>query len=165
MRHFPLPFRAMLFIALSWTPLYAQDAAEDIFSHSVLNLPHEPREEFSWVRVLSDQETWTAFYRQLYTDAEQEAPEHAPAFDFDHYQVIVGGVGLQYHGGFSIAVGYYHEFDSERMLDTLLIRPGPDCTTTTALNYPSLALLVPRSDKPLRVRVNDLVQYCSFAGQ
>jgi hypothetical protein len=40
----------------------AATQATDFFSHTVLDLPDEPRNETAWSQVISSQEDWESFF-------------------------------------------------------------------------------------------------------
>jgi hypothetical protein len=137
--------------------------AEEVFSHAVLKLLDDPRIEEAWSQVITTQEEWEDFYNQplVYMSFLEGNVPTAPILDFENYQVLAGGLGMQSHGGAFLTVETVQELENSISVHVLLVRPGPDCTLPAVISYPSTAILIKKTDKPFSFSVSNLVDECS----
>ncbi len=138
------------------------NAADEIFSHTVLTLPDNPRNEEPWNQVINNQKDWESFfYAQTahITYPEGEAPI-AEKFDFEKYQILASGLGARSTGGHSLVVKGVMELNNVIDIQVLEISPGTNCMVTTAFTYPSATILVKKTDKPFQFTVTQLVTQC-----
>lgn len=145
------------------TTVCADSLPYEFFSHAVVNLPLEVKSEEPWVKVITTVEDWNLFYSDLLWDGTSEPAEilTAPTIDFDSYQLLVGGLGLQMNGGFSVSIRKVIEFPDSLWIDVLIVRPGKDCIVTMALTYPTVAVLIKKTTKPIQFSFSDLIINCS----
>lgn len=140
-------FLKMLYIIavaiIAITTAHADSKPYDIFSHTVLNLPLDVKSKTSWSKIITTTRDWNLFYSDLLWDGTSEPAELliAPAIDFDSYQLLVGGLGLQMSGGFSLSIRKIIEYNDLLLVDVLIMRPGENCVVTAALTYPTVAVL------------------------
>lgn len=138
--------------------------AADIISYSVLKLPYELRSEEPWLKIINSPEKWQAFYQQLFSDTLFDPPTAivAPQIDFEHYQIVAGGLGMRASGGYAVLVANVDETDEAVYLQVLELNPGSGCLVTMALTYPSTAILLKKSDKPIHLTMTKLINECAF---
>jgi hypothetical protein len=98
--------------------------------------------------VIGDRTTWERVFRAATRD-RTPVPQ-APYIDFDAYQILLVGSGMQRSGGYAIVVHGVFEENTQILVRVLELRPGAGCGTTDALSYPRQLVLVPRTDKPFR---------------
>jgi hypothetical protein len=137
--------------------------ATEFFSHTVLDLPDDPRNENSWSQVINSQEDWESFFNATLAASlflQGEAPT-APEFDFEKFQILTGGLGVKPSSGYILSVENVIELDDVIEIHVFDIRPGANCVTFAALTYPSTTILVEKTDKPFRFSVSQLVDECS----
>lgn len=147
-----------LMVAAS-VPVYATD----VFSHTVLLMPHELGNEKSWLKVIKNQQEWEEYFYSTMaaiTYVQGKAPV-APELDFKNYQVIAGGLGLRSSGGYTLAIDSVRQFEDVMYIHVLDIRPGPGCVVTAALTYPSITVLVKKTETPIRYSVSELIASCA----
>lgn len=140
--------------------------AGDLFLYAAIQLPSQPKYAEAWAEVITTQEQWQAFYTKNFTGGLIDPPRTitAPSIDFNSYRVVVGGLGLKPTGGYSLAVGGVFELSNEIYMDVLDVSLGLDgqpCVVTMGLTYPYIALLLKKSDKPIRVRVVKAMTGCN----
>lgn len=134
----------------------------DIFSHTVLTLPDDPRNVEPWSQVINNQDEWESFfYAQTahITYPQGEAPI-AAEFDFEKHQVLTGGLGVRSSGGHSLVVEGVFELDNVINIQVLEIRPDTQCIVPAVISYPSATVLVKKTDKPFQFTVTQLVNEC-----
>ncbi len=140
----------------------AATQATDFFSHTVLDLPDDPRNETAWSQVISSQEDWESFFNATLAAIlfpQGEAPS-APEFDFEKFQILTGGLGVKPSSGYILSVENVIELDDVIEIHVFDVRPGTNCVTFAALTYPSTTVLVEKTDKPFRFSVSQLVDEC-----
>ncbi|BCG64381.1 MAG: hypothetical protein methR_P2154 [Methyloprofundus sp.] len=137
--------------------------ANDAFSHAVLSLLDDPRNEEAWSMVINSQEDWESFYNQplAYMSFLAGTIPTAPVLDFENYQILAGGLGMQSHGGAFLTVETVQELENSISVHVLLVRPGPDCTLPAVISYPSTAILIKKTDKPFSFSVSNLIDECT----
>ena len=141
----------------------AESSSYELLSHVVLNLPSEVGSETPWSRTITTSSEWNAFYGELLqrgTTVPAE-PVTAPAIDFDTYQLVAGGLGMQTSGGYSVVVRKVSELSESLLIDVLFVRPGANCVVATLITYPTVAILVKKTNKPLRFSLSNLTLDCS----
>ena len=139
--------------------------ASDLFSHTVLTLPDDPRTEEPWKMIINSQEDWESFFyaRTAYAIYLQGQAPIAMEIDFEKYQVLSGGLGEKPHGH-SLSVEQVIELDNEIHVVILDIQPGLDCVRSFVPfgpSYPSATVLVKRTEKPFKFIVSRLIEECS----
>lgn len=153
--------KTCLLVALLFVTITAANA-RDAYSHLVLVLPDEPRNEQSWTRVINSQDGWEELFNEslaytLYLDGE--APV-APVFDFNQYQVLSGGLGVRDTGGYQLVVSRVEERDSDVLIHVLMVRPSENCLSPMMISYPSATVLVKRMNKPFSFLVVQSIDEC-----
>ena len=133
--------------------------ASDIFSHAVLTLPDDPRINDPWFKIIRNQADWEAhFYATTaaITYPDSMAPT-APVLDFQNYQVISGGLGIRSSGGYSLAIQSVHKIEEAMYIHVLSVSPGPGCVSFSAITYPSITILVKKTDTPIKFTISELI--------
>ena len=133
--------------------------ASGLFSHAVLNLPHDLRSEEAWGRLVSTQREWETFYKDLFSGNPLDLSS-IPQIDFELYHVVAGGLGMKPNGGYSLTVANVFELEDAISVHVLIVAPGDNCFVTTAIDYPSTAILVPKTNKPFHFFFSNLVNQC-----
>ncbi len=112
--------------------------------------------------VISSQEDWESFYNQplAYMSFLEGTIPTAPVLDFENYQVLAGGLGVQSHGGSLLVVEEVQELEGSIAVHVLLVRPSSNCLLPMVISYPSTAILVKKTDKPFTFSVSQLVDEC-----
>lgn len=142
--------------------LISSSQASESFSHSVLTLLDDPRNEKPWTLILNNQQDWEDFYNKplaYMTFPQGEAPV-APKIDFERYQVLTGGLGVKNTGGFQLVVNNVRELDNELLVHVLVVRPSANCLTIQQVSYPSTTILVEKNNKPFKFVVSQLIDEC-----
>jgi hypothetical protein len=150
--------------ALFMATTYSIAFAVDIYSHIVLKLPYELRNDAPWIKIIQTQEEWESFYNQLIIDSlvfPAEA-EPAPVIDFHNFQMIAGGLGVRSSIGDRLLIEGVHEMDDVVIIQVLEVRRAGTCLVLPALSYPSATILIKRTDKPIRVLVSTALDECDF---
>ena len=107
--------------------------------------------------MIRDAGAWAAFWNQLHL-TESEVPA-LPAVDFNRQMVLAAAMGTRYSGGYSIAVEQV-SFGSEVLVEVLATSPGMGCVVTLALTQPVQAVVVSRSEAPVRFQESSTVHDC-----
>jgi hypothetical protein len=150
-----------LFLSISLIIASSTVHAYDVFAYTALKLPFSLHSENSWYKIINSQEEWETFYNQLITQNMPSTTEPAPQIDFEHYQMVTGGIGIRGSGGYSVFITNVYEFDTEVDLEVLEISPGPGCIVTAAIDYPSATILIKRTSKSIKfIPFQQLVHQC-----
>ena len=141
----------------------AESTSYELLSHAVLNLPAEFKADTPWSKTITTNAEWNSFYSELLQDSSSAPgdPVTAPAVDFDTYQLVAGGLGMQSSGGYSVVVRKVSDLSATLLIDVLVVRPGDNCLVPTVITYPTVAVLVKKSDKPLQFSLSNLTLDCS----
>jgi PrcB C-terminal len=107
--------------------------------------------------VIRDAGGWAAFWDQMH-QVQSPAPV-LPAVDFDRQMVIAAAMGTQNSGGHAIAIERL-SFGSEVLVGVLATSPGHGCVVTASLTQPVDAVVVSRSDAPVRFQESAAVHDC-----
>lgn len=136
--------------------------SSDIFSHTVLTLPDNPRIEEPWSQTITTQQEWeTLFYSTTahMTFLQGKAPI-APQLDFETYQVLAGGLGVKPSGGNILSVESVKELNDIIEIHVLSIKPGSTCFSIAMISYPSTTVLIKKTDKPFRFTISNSISDC-----
>ncbi|HKC59641.1 MAG TPA: protease complex subunit PrcB family protein [Myxococcales bacterium] len=107
--------------------------------------------------VIRDAGGWAAFWDQMH---QGQSPVPAlPAVDFGRQMVIAAAMGTQHSGGYAIAIERV-SFGSEVIVGVLATSPGHGCVVTAALTKPVDAVVVSRSDAPVRFQESAALHDC-----
>ena len=145
---------------------YATAQTQDLFSYATIQLPSQPRYEQAWAELITTQEQWQAFYTKNFAGSPNSPsqPITAPPVDFGNYRVVVGGLGSRTGFGFSVVVNRISEAENEIYLEVLDVgwgHNGQACGGPSIQTYPYLAVLVKKSDKPIRVGLVKALTGCN----
>jgi len=134
----------------------------EVFSHTVLSLLDNPRNEQPWTLLINSQADWEDFYNQplAYMQFAQGQVPTAPTLDFENYQVVAGGLGIKNNGGYRLIVSDVYEFDNEVNIHVLVIQPSANCLLPQVISYPSATILIRKTNKPLRFTTSQLLDEC-----
>jgi hypothetical protein len=130
--------------------------ADELFSYTVLKFPHRlSNVNQSWYQVITTQEQWQAFYAK----SGAQNPNAAPKIDFNVYQLVMGGLEKP-SGGYGVIIenvaegsdGIYIE-----VLDTSIDFKNCNCAVGQGFTYPEAALLIKKTDKPIKVHISTAV--------
>ena len=135
----------------------------DFFSYSVLRLPAAPEINKPWVKFISNQSEWEAYFyatTAAITYPQSMAPV-APVLDFERYQLISGGLGVRPTGGYYLAIESVFELENAMFIHVLDVRPGSACVVSFAFTNPSITFLVKKTDKPIKFTVSKLINQCA----
>lgn len=136
--------------------------AGDFYSHIVLKLPFELKSDQPWIKIIQTQEEWALFYNQLIAEnlVFPDEAEPAPDIDFGNFQMIVGGLSVRSYIGDRLLVESIHEMDEGILIRVLEVRRAGMCLVLPALSYPLAAILLKKSDKPVRISVTTALEKC-----
>jgi len=134
--------------------------ADEVFSYAVLKLPYASRSVTPWSAVINTQEEWQQLYESWQDDFTP--PIQAPQIDFEQYQLITGGLGEKYSGGYSVVVDRVDDLGNAIYISVLEVSPGNGCVVTTGFTYPSTAILIKKSNNPLKFYITKVIQECAF---
>ncbi len=133
-----------------------------IYSHVVLNLPFDKISDESWNKVIDTQEEWSDFYLNLIEENtfDSAASNVPPKIDFKAFRIITGGIGIRPSGGYSVSINKVIESNDAVYIDALVIKPGDNCLVTAQITYPSITIMIRKSDKPISFFARELTQEC-----
>ena len=132
--------------------------AGDLFLYAAIQLPSEPKYAEAWAELMTRQEQWQAFYTKNFPGGLSNPLQSitAPSIDFGNYQIILGGLGPKTGFGYSLAVNRISEGANEIYMEVLNVSSGIDgqpCGGLQIETYPYLAVLIKKSNKPIKVNV------------
>ncbi len=153
--------KIVITLVLTFTATTIQ--ANEAFSHAVLSLLDDPRNEEAWSMVITSQEDWESFYNQplAYMSFLDGNTPTAPVLDFENYQVLAGGLGVHGAGGTLLVVDKVQELDHSIAVHVLIVRPSSNCLLPMVISFPSTAILVKKTDKPFTFSVSQLINECA----
>ncbi len=137
--------------------------ADNIMTHAVLALPDDPRIEEPWSRTITSQQEWNDHFNQSLAYMQFPVGE-APTpmeIDFEQYQILSGGLGIKPSTGHYIAINEVKELDDRIWVHVLSVSPGANCSSGAMITYPSITLLVKKTDKPFVFTVSHLSEDCA----
>ncbi|MDR4515350.1 protease complex subunit PrcB family protein [Nitrosomonas sp.] len=156
-------FRVLLLTVMLMLPIstMAQELPKT-YSHVVLNLPFDKISEEPWSKVIDNQEGWSDFYLNL---IEENAPDSVasyilPEIDFETFRVVTGGTGIRTNGGHSVSINTAIETNDAVYIEVLVIKPDANCLVTGNITYPSAAIMIRKSDKPINFSAIELTREC-----
>lgn len=135
----------VLIVCLQFAAMPA--AAEEFFTHAVLNLPFEVYVDGTWVSVFESQEDWDLFYNEHVPDYIDESFElrYPPEFDFENYMVIAGGLGVDVFGD-RLSIEKVIATSSTVYIIALVVSKGVGCGTLAVVRWPTIAILIPKPE-------------------
>jgi hypothetical protein len=161
-------------IAIITFSLFTLRAHADDFK--VFDLRYSMPIDTPWIRVITNHVDWLNFYFELlaaqgidpdkycepYSVVPVDCSPPAPLVDYENYQIVVGGLGIRYRGGSRIVVsGVDATMTHELRIDIIDLNPSADCITTQVISHPMAVVAVPKTEKPIRVSVEDAMLYCA----
>jgi hypothetical protein len=108
-------------------------------------------------QVVRDAAAWSALWARI---TRTGAPHPVPAVDFGREMVLVAAMGRRATGGYMVTIEGVDEAGGEWVVRVAEQRPGPRCGTTQAVTAPVDAVAVPRSGRPVRWAVRQVVHDC-----
>jgi len=109
-------------------------------------------------QVVRDAAAWSALWARI--TAPHGPPPPLPAVDFAREMVLVAAMGSRSTGGYSVRVEGVDGGEREWVATVAEQRPGPRCGTIQAVTAPVDIVVVPRSDRPVRWAVREVVNDC-----
>jgi hypothetical protein len=161
--------RVMALILISAFPLVS--AAEGLIPFEMYFPDKLPSCQFrtSAARAITTPREWDAFWREARSHQSEDLSESCenpppPRVDFSKYTLLVLALGQRPSGGYSALFQYVYENSSRVDVAALEVRPnGKDCIVTTAFTYPMSFALIPRTSKPVQIRVEYADLQCGEA--
>lgn len=108
--------------------------------------------------VVHDRDAWRAIWERATANAYGGPPP--PEVDFDRDMLVVVGFGTASTGGYSVAVDSVYRVGDGIKVVVVEGRASPACLVTQAFNSPADAVLLPRSEAPVRFRERTVVHEC-----
>ena len=106
--------------------------------------------------VVRDANTWARLWEGKLSGA---GPSSLPPVDFSTHEVLVAAMGTRPHGGFVIRIERVADTPTQRWVEVHEVTPG-NCGTGQAVTSPAIAVVVPRSDKPVTFVERQSVHDC-----
>jgi hypothetical protein len=108
--------------------------------------------------VVRDSAAWHALWSRI-VDRYSPKPA-APEVDFGREMVLVAAMGQRPTGGYEITIESVTETGAELVAVVTHQQPGPRCFNTQAFTAPADLVAIPRSEKPVRWTVREVVKDC-----
>lgn len=146
-----------IWLGLVVSPLYGWE----LFTHAGINLPYERQVEDPWFLDIGSQEAWAAFWLEMIPTELDPVSElwDVPEIDFDNYRVLAGGLGRVNSGGHNINVSVYMSGPDRLVYATATIA-GAGCVVAQVVNYPTTAILIPRTNREPHISFRSEVHDC-----
>jgi hypothetical protein len=109
--------------------------------------------------VVRDEGAWSALWARMVAGHHPFPP--APAVDFGREMLLVAALGQRATGGYAVRIESVTRSGGELVAHVAERRPGPGCGTTQAVTAPADVVAVPRSARPVRWAVREVVTECS----
>ncbi len=146
--------------------LFSQQSQADDFR--VLDLgSSEITNNHPWMEIIADQASWEEFYFERLlqcqvantslVDENSPCYGQAPTVDFETEQVVVGGLGSKPSTAYDILVSSVDSTTDEQRITVIDFNW---CVGLTIIDYPTAAVVVPRTEKPVSVYVEQGAAIC-----
>jgi hypothetical protein len=109
-------------------------------------------------QVVRDAGAWSALWARITRGSGPDAG--LPAVDFGREMVLVAAMGRRATGGYTVTIEAVDEAGGEWVARVAEQSPGPRCGTTQAVTAPADVVVVPRTDRPIRWAVRQVVHDC-----
>lgn len=151
--------------ALAISLLSHQTKADD---YRVLDFKHYTiANEHPWIEIITDQTRWETFYFEqllgcivaypFLDDGIDPCIAEAPAVDFETEQVVVGGLGSKPSTAYDILVTSVESLTDEQRITVV---DYAWCVGLAVIDYPMAAVVVPKTDNPVSVYVEQGAAIC-----
>lgn len=135
--------------------------ADELDSYLVINLPYAPKKVEPWYQIIRSQEEWQAFYaKTAYEYITPIKAVEAPIVDFKNYQLLVGGLGAKPTNGYSLVIEQVTDAVDGLSISVLDVSLTSGCVAGAVISYPYAAVLLKKTDKPLRFELSKAVKAC-----
>jgi len=136
--------------------------SEEGFSHLIIKLPYDYQINYPWVRVIDSIAELEAFYGELTEGLGHSNLEllPMPVVNFEDYTLIAGGLGFQTTGAVSLAIGTVGNAEHGVYIEAYRVMPGPYCMVTDDIGYPTVGILVKKTNKQVMVNLKDASYSC-----
>ncbi|HYW12183.1 MAG TPA: protease complex subunit PrcB family protein [Longimicrobium sp.] len=108
-------------------------------------------------QVVRDPAAWSALWRRM---TAGQSPSSLPAVDFGSEMVLVAAMGQRSSGGYAATIDRVESTPSALMVHITHQSPGPRCGAIAAVTAPVDVARIPRSDRPVRWSVREVVRDC-----
>jgi hypothetical protein len=136
---------------------YIPVEGDNLFTFSILKVPYGFETEKSWGRIITNQDQWASLYNEMlsaynkkFTDRNITPPKSIsePSFDFNNYQMVIGGLGARGGSGHDLLVEKVEE-TADAIHITISEVTSSKCGELAVVTYPSAAILIKKSNKPI----------------
>jgi hypothetical protein len=143
----------------------------------VVTLGGSSPSDLPWSRLITTQYDWETLARESYA-ADDVGPvvfcdqvptsidcvEPPPVVDFDTEQVIVGGLGLQGDSRHILAVSNVvaRQSSGYQYVNIMHLVAGAGCTTVPEVSNPMLAVVVQKTELPIKLSLFSTTTDCEF---
>ncbi len=108
-------------------------------------------------QVVRDPAAWSALWRRM---TAGQSPSSIPTVDFGGEMVLVAAMGLRSSGGYAVTIDRVESTAAGLTAYVTHQSPGPRCGAITAVTQPVDVARIPRSDRPVRWNVREVVRDC-----
>lgn len=112
------------------------------------------QEIFKAINSKSDwKQLWREIEPRLSRDESMRQPFPLPRIDFSRYTLIVVALGDRPSSGYGVSIYSVSEDQFHVDVSAFELRPDTDCVVLAVLTHPIALVLIPRTDKEVRVHV------------
>lgn len=108
--------------------------------------------------VIRDREAWRDVWKRIYSLMSPTPP--LPEVDFSKEMLVVVSLGGRGTGGYAIIIDGACERDDKLEVTVRSVSPGKNCMTTQALTAPVDIVRVPKTQRSVVFRENEIVHDC-----
>lgn len=108
-------------------------------------------------QVVRDPAAWSALWRRM---TAGQSPSSLPPVDFGSEMVLVAAMGQRSSGGYAVTIERVESTADGLTAYVTHQSPGPRCGAIAAVTAPVDVARIPRSDRPVRWSVREVVRDC-----
>jgi hypothetical protein len=116
-----------------------------------LRLTEFPRPQVEKFWVVRTQEDWKGLRERLGPNLDSN--RNLDGVDLKKYIVLIVALGTRPSSGYSVMIQSARDDGAAIHVSVLEVRPGAQCPVMTELTFPATAVLIPRTDKPVRFEI------------
>jgi hypothetical protein len=127
---------------------FGESLSLEIISLQLTEIPRPQVETFWVVRTLED---WKGLRQSLGPNLDSN--QNLDGVDLKKYTILIVALGTRPSSGYSVMIRSARDDGAAIHVSVLEVRPGTQCPVMTELTFPGTAVLIPRTDKPVRFEI------------
>ncbi|MEQ1635949.1 MAG: hypothetical protein ABL903_04605 [Methylococcales bacterium] len=149
-------------IIVNLATAHAEGTIPPLFSYTVLETPEWgsfSQTDDPWARIINTQEEWQALNNdpRFFKLWQLPTTSPPPAIDFEHYQLVIGGLQSGPAGNEVVVTNVREELNEVQIFATAISLP---CSGFPISTSPVVAILIAKTGKPINIRLKHASYDC-----